>query len=236
MSPSAKPLAVALRHVAFEDLGSFAPVLVKLGYDLSYVDAGIDDVCARSAEADLVIVLGGPIGAYEDSVYPFLGEEIALIERRLRLNLPTLGICLGAQLMARALGAKVYKGQQEIGFAPITLTAEGARSCLGALAGIHVLHWHGETFDLPAGATHLASTSACTQQAISVGANALALQFHAETGDRGFERWLIGHAVELAHAGVDVVQLRRRHRDYGAALTAAASVMLGEWLGGLEQS
>ena len=230
------PRAVAVRHVAFEDLGSFAPVLAELGYEITYVDAGVDDVrAAKVTEADLLIVLGGPIGAYEDDVYPFLRDEIGLLERRLRLNLPTLGICLGAQLMARALGAKVYKGQLEIGFAPITLTPEGARSCLGALAETSVLHWHADTFDRPEGATLLASTPACAHQAVSVGANALALQFHPEAGDRGFERWLIGHAVELAHAGVDVVELRSRHRVHSRVLTSAGSVMLGGWIAGFEQ-
>jgi GMP synthase (glutamine-hydrolysing) len=226
--------AVAVRHVAFEDLGAFAPVLPELGYEVSYIDAGVDDIgIAQAVEADLLIVLGGPIGAYEDDVYPFLRDEIALLERRLRLNRPTLGVCLGAQLMARTLGARVYKGDPEIGFAPIALTTNGARSCLSALADVNVLHWHADTFDRPHGTTHLASTPACTEQAFSIGAG-LALQFHPEAGDRGFERWLIGHAFELVHAGVDVVELRRSHRAHGAALTAAASVMLRDWIAGLE--
>ena len=228
--------AVAVRHVAFEDLGSFAPVLAELGYRVSYLDAGVDDVrTGEIAGADLLIVLGGPIGAYEDNLYPFLSDEIWLLERRLRLNLPTLGVCLGAQLMARALGARVYKGAPEIGFAPVTLTIDGARSSLSALAHASVLHWHADTFDHPEGATHLASTPACAEQAFSIGATTLALQFHAETGDRGFERWLVGHAVELAHAGVDVVELRRSHRAHGAALTKAASVMLSNWIEGLKE-
>jgi GMP synthase (glutamine-hydrolysing) len=212
-----------------------APVLAELGYKISYIDAGVDDVRSDEiAGADLLIVLGGPIGAYEDNLYPFLCDEISEIERRLRLNLPTLGVCLGAQLMARALGARVYKGIPEIGFAPIALTIDGARSSLSALANASVLHWHADTFDHPEGATLLASTPACAEQAFSVGATTLALQFHAETGDRGFERWLVGHAVELAHAGVDVIELRRSHRVHGAALTAAASVMLSDWIRGLK--
>ncbi len=223
--------AVALRHVAFEDLGSFAPVLAELGYNISYFEAGVDDVRTAGIEgADLLIVLGGPISAYEDNLYPFLSDGIWLLERRMRLNLPTLGVCLGAQLMARALGARVYKGVPEIGFAPITLTIEGARSNLSALANVNVLHWHADTFDHPEGATHLASTPDCAEQAFSIGATTLALQFHAETGDLGFERWLVGHAVELAHAGVDVVELRRSHRAHGNALRAAASVMLSDWI------
>jgi GMP synthase (glutamine-hydrolysing) len=227
--------AIAVRHVAFEDLGSLAPALTELGYQISYLDAGVDDIGAEeAAQAELVIVLGGPIGANDERLYSFLRDEIFLLERRLRLSLPTLGICLGAQLMARALGAKVDKSQPEVGFGPITLTREGTHSCLGALAKTNVLHWHGDMFEIPEGATHLASTPACAHQAFSLGAKALALQFHAEVGDRGFERWLIGHSVELAHAGADVDELRGVHRAHAAALAAAASAMLRAWIDGFE--
>lgn len=225
--------AVAVRHVAFEDLGAFAPVLSALGYETSYVDAGVDDVCAPEInQADLVVVLGGPIGACQDDVYPFLSDEIALIERRLTRNLPTLGVCLGAQLMARALGAKVYPGNVEIGFGPIALTAEGEGTCLGALARTHVLHWHGDTFDRPAETLLLASTPACAEQAFSRGSTALAMQFHAEVGDPGFERWLIGYAGELTHADTGVAELRRQHATHGRALAGAAQTMLRAWLSG----
>jgi GMP synthase (glutamine-hydrolysing) len=227
--------AVAVRHVAFEDLGTLTPVLTELGYTVSYLDAGVDDICATEvAQAELVIVLGGPIGANDEHLYPCLRDEIVLLERRLRLHLPTLGICLGAQLMARALGAEVREGRQEVGFAPITLTAEGTRSSLGAFAETNVLHWHGDMFETPEGATHLASTTACAHQAFSIGSTALALQFHIEVGDRGFERWLIGHSVELAQAGMDVVELRSKHRTHGPALSAAASRMLSDWIKGLK--
>ena len=110
--------ALALQHVAFEDLGLFAPILAASGYDLRYRDIGLSGLDPDQAlAADLLIVLGGPIGAYEEDKYPFLTEEIALLERRLATQMPTLGICLGAQLMARALGAVVYPGPaKEIGF------------------------------------------------------------------------------------------------------------------------
>ena len=112
---------LAIRHIAFEDLGSFAPVLTKRGFDIDYVEAaeGLHDVDGSTPA--LLIVLGGPIGAYEDASYPFLKNELRLLERRLAAGRPTLGICLGAQLMARALGARVYPGpRKEIGWAPLT--------------------------------------------------------------------------------------------------------------------
>src|SRR5581483_11311128 len=93
--------ALAIRHVPFEDLGSFAPVLRQRGFAIGYRDAGLDDLGARELlDADLLIVLGGPIGVYEAKAYPFLKAEISIVEQRLKLGRPVLGICLGAQIMA----------------------------------------------------------------------------------------------------------------------------------------
>jgi GMP synthase-like glutamine amidotransferase len=142
--------AIAIRHVAFEDLGSLAAVLQRRGFALAYRDATVDDLAAADiVDSDLLAVLGGPIGAYEP--YAFLNDELRVIEKRLRAGKPVLGICLGGQLLARALGARVYRGNgKEIGWSPLTLTAAGRRSCLAPLGdGTPVLHWHGDTFDLP---------------------------------------------------------------------------------------
>jgi GMP synthase (glutamine-hydrolysing) len=166
--------ATALRHVHFEDIGSFAAVLEGCGYGLTYCDIGIDSLRGLDPLAtDLFVVLGAPIGVYEEQKYPFLREELALLTRRLAANRPTLGICLGSQLIARALGARVYPmGFKEIGFAPIKLTTEGLRSCLSPFAEDgEVLHWHGDTFDLPDGAVHLAYTENCANQAFAYGPN-----------------------------------------------------------------
>jgi GMP synthase (glutamine-hydrolysing) len=230
-------LACALRHVAFEDLDGFASVLAGRGFAVSYVEATTDDLAATAADtADLLIVLGGPIGAYEDTAYPFLAPEIALIARRLERGLPVLGICLGAQLMARALGARVYpSGGKEIGFAPIDLSAAGARSPLAAWE-TPVLHWHGDIFDLPAGAVHLARTALTPNQAFAWQRHGLALQFHVETTARGLERWYVGHTLEIATTpGVSVAALRADAARFAAALTAAGGAMLGRWLDGLDR-
>ncbi len=222
--------AVVVQHLAFEDLGSFAPALHELGWTWSSLQAGVDDL-APARDAELLIVLGGPIGVYEADTYPFLHDEIALLRERLAAQRPTLGICLGSQLMAAALGARVYPGgRKEIGWSPLQLTPAGEASCLRHLADVAVLHWHGDTFDLPDGSVHLASSSVYPHQAFAVGTHALALQCHPEAQARDFERWLIGHACELALAGLDVPALRAAAHAHATALEAAAARVLRDWL------
>ncbi|MGQ9364791.1 glutamine amidotransferase [Azospirillum sp. ST 5-10] len=230
--------AVALRHVHFEDLGSFAAPLEENGYAVRYDDVGDADFLAFDPrEPDLLIVLGGPVGVYDGAAYPFLDRERAFIAGRLAEGRPTLGICLGAQLIAAALGAKVVpSGVKEIGFSPLSLTDEGKRGPLRHLDGCAVLHWHGDTYALPEGATHLASTAAVAQQAFSLGSDVLGLQFHPEVDvGAGFERWLVGHAHELAAAGIDVAALRVDAGRHGRTLAGASARMIREWLAGLGQ-
>lgn len=229
--------ATVLRHIHFEDLGSFANVLADNGYAVRYRDVGDDDFLDFSTLADdLLVVLGGPIGVYEDAIYPFLTRERDLIAQRLAAQRPTLGICLGAQLIAAALESKVFpSGVKEIGLAALTLSEAGAGSVLRHLRGIPVLHWHGDTYELPTGAQNLASTPLVAQQAFQIGNHVLGLQFHAEVDPSvGFERWLVGHASELAGAGIDIVALREDARKAGPELVTASRTLLGEWLSGLD--
>ncbi|MEY2936068.1 MAG: hypothetical protein RL033_6817 [Pseudomonadota bacterium] len=223
--------ACVVRHLAFEDLGTFEPLLAARGYDVTIMEAGVDELLEPMVRSDLVIVLGGPIGVYEHDKYPFLVDELRALQVRLAQRKPTLGICLGAQLMAAALGASVRPGgQKELGWEPITLTSAGMDSCLRALGSQPVLHWHGDTFDIPPGAERLASTRAYENQAFSLGPNVLALQFHPEVDTDRFEQWLIGHAVELGVAGVDISVLRASVKQGGPSLRNASSRVLAHWL------
>jgi GMP synthase (glutamine-hydrolysing) len=225
--------AIALRHVHFEDLGVLEPFLADQGYAVRYVDAPTEDLAGLDAAApDLVVVLGGPIGAGDEVDYPFLAQELDFVRRRLDAGGALLGICLGAQIIARVLGAAVKPmGVKEIGFSPLVFTGAGQVSPLGALGALPVFHWHGDQFDIPAGAVRLAGTEICRNQAFAFGHQVLGLQFHLEADPARIERWLVGHAAELSGAGVDPGALRGQAHDFGPTLASAAQDVIGAWLG-----
>jgi GMP synthase (glutamine-hydrolysing) len=225
--------AVAIYHVAFEDAGTLGGVLEERGVDLRYLQAGVDDL-SPAKDADLVLVLGGPIGIYEFDRYPFLKHELATIETVVNQGTPVVGICLGAQALAAVLAARVYPGaQKELGWDELILTDEGKASPLGVLEGLRVLNWHGDTFDLPSGATRLASTPITPNQAFTYGPKVLALQFHVELPQRDMERWLIGHTLELSNSKVDLNDMRNQTARYAPATNAASQKLFNDWLDGL---
>jgi GMP synthase (glutamine-hydrolysing) len=217
--------------VAFEDLGVWASTIRARGHQVEYVDAG-DDL-SRAKAADVLVVLGAPVGVGDVASYPYLADERDLIAWRLGEDRPTLGVCLGAQLMAAALGAAVYPAEhKEIGWGRLSLAPEAGATVLRHLADAPVLHWHGDTFDLPAGTTLLASSGVTKNQAFSIGAS-LALQFHTEVEGGSIERWLVGHAVELAGAGIDIARVRSDSSRHALASARAGRALIDEYLGGL---
>jgi GMP synthase (glutamine-hydrolysing) len=227
--------AIVITHVDFENLGSLKPALEQADYAIEVVNACVTDLRTIDSKSDLLIVLGGPVGVYEQDAYPFLKAEIDLIRLRLAGKWPTLGICLGAQLIAAAAGASVHPGTQgkEIGWAPLHAGRDAALCPEFAplLADdLHVLHWHGDTFNLPSGARHLAATSAYQNQAFAIGRHALGLQFHPEVIGAELERWYVGHACELANAGISVPELRQQSRVFAAPLEVAAERFWEHWL------
>lgn len=225
--------ALVIRHVAFEGVAGYRDPIEAAGYEIERVPACTTDFAALDVlSPDLFVVMGGPMGVYETAEHPWLTDEIAAVRKRLSRNLPTLGVCLGSQLIASALGAKVYPGPvREIGFAPLNLTGEGVTSPLRHIAGVDVLHWHGDTFDLPEGTELLASSAAYAHQAYRRGANLLALQFHAEMGeDPRFHEWIEEGRDYLAGANVDPVALAADHDRLGPPAVAAGRAMIAEWL------
>jgi GMP synthase (glutamine-hydrolysing) len=225
--------AIAIRHVAFEDAGTLEGVLQERGIALNYLEAGVDDL-SPGKDADLLVVLGGPIGIYEFDRYPFLKHELSTIEAAVNKGVPVIGICLGCQALAAVLAARVYPGKQkELGWDEMTLTEEGKASPLAAIDGIHVLNWHGDTFDLPAGATRLASSAITPNQAFTHGPKVLALQFHVELPERDLEKWLIGHTLELTTSKVDLAKMRADTARFAPAANAASKRLFNVWLDGL---
>jgi len=224
-----------IQHLAFEDLGSLEDVFYQLGFRVRYFEAGVDDLSPALNYEGLTVILGGPIGVYETEDYPFLVDEIAGLKQRLKANKPTIGICLGAQLIAHALGAKVYAGhQKEIGWSQLEIKAV-ENNQLAALENVEVLHWHGDTFDLPSNATLLASSAIYPNQAFSIGNNILALQFHLEITEQSFEKWLIGHTCEIRHAGLSIPQLRAANLAYATQLESQTAKVIQHFLAHLEQ-
>ena len=183
---------LAFRHVPFEDLGLIAPVLAKRRIDVDYADlykagAALPDI----AEYDGLIFLGGPMSVNDD--LPYLGTEMELIRQAEAQGQPILGICLGAQLIARALGGTVRRNSaKEIGWYGLRFTdSAGADRLFKGLTTETVFHWHGETFDLPPGAELLASSDLCRNQAFRVGECTYALQFHLEVTPAIIADWCV---------------------------------------------
>ncbi len=227
--------ALVVHHIAHEGLAAFAGPLVDAGYTIERLDVGDPGFAEADFLApDLLVLLGGPMAVYRPDLFPWLDGELARLAERLAGRRATLGICLGAQLIAAALGATVTRGPlREVGFAPLTLTAEGLASPLIALEAVPVLHWHGDGFAVPDEAVLLAST-AHFSQAFAVGSTVLALQCHPEMGlsDDGLEDWLAIDAAYVAKAGTSADILRQEQGRWGSAAAGAGQIMLRNWLAG----
>jgi GMP synthase (glutamine-hydrolysing) len=214
------------------DLGAFEELLRARGYRIHYIDAATSDFAeADLVEADLAIVLGGPLRLGEADKFPLIKKELTLLERRLGLRRPTLGLALGAQLIARALGARVYPGPATlIGWAPLALSEAGEASPLHHVAG-PVLRWHSDLFDLPEGARLLATAEASANDAFAYGPTVMAFQFHLEAMAKRFERWLVGRAPEIAATpGLSITRLRADTARFAPLVAAQGQRCLSEWL------
>lgn len=228
--------ALIIRHVPYEGVAGFRLPIEQAGYDITRIDvadSGFSDVDLTAP--DLLIMMGGPMGVYEQAEHPWIACQLRRLARRLESDRPTLGVCFGSQMMAAALGARVYPGEiKEVGFSSLTLTEAGAASPLRHLVDTPVLHWHGDTFDLPAGSERLAETTAYANQAFRIGPRLLALQFHAEMGeDPRIDAWLQDEPY-IAAAGTTADAVRADHDRHGRTAVEAGRSMIAEWLAGLD--
>jgi GMP synthase-like glutamine amidotransferase len=170
-----------LQHVPFEDTGSMASWLEARGADVKHTRFFEDPTLPELKGLDLVIAMGGPMSVNDESGLPWLRPEKQFLGEAVARGVPVLGVCLGAQLIASALGSRVYRNnQKEIGWFRIEATPapDGAFRFPDKCT---VFHWHGETFDLPSGAVRLAKSAACENQAFQIGRHVIGLQFHLET-------------------------------------------------------
>ncbi|HPK53621.1 MAG TPA: gamma-glutamyl-gamma-aminobutyrate hydrolase family protein [Smithellaceae bacterium] len=191
------------QHVPYEGLGNIAAWIQTRGCQLSATRFYTDDSLPQLEEIDALIIMGGPMGAYDDKKYSWLTKEKRFMREAINAGKKVLGICLGAQLIASVLGEKVYPHiHKEIGWFPLRLTDEGREAKLfGEFPGeFSAFHWHGDTFSFPRGAARLAETSACRNQAFSYGDNVVGLQFHLDVTRENIEDWILYGAAELAAA------------------------------------
>jgi GMP synthase (glutamine-hydrolysing) len=225
--------ALIIRHVPYEGVAGYRQPIEAAGYEVDRIDVtdpGFASLDLR--EPDLLIMMGGPMGVYEQDRHPWIGCQLRRLETRLAADRPTLGVCFGAQMIAAALGGEVYAGPvKEVGFHPIRIHADARDSPLRHLADVPVLHWHGDTFTLPPGVELLASSHVYAHQAFRRGPNLLALQFHAEMGeDERFHAWIEAWPESIVEAGGDEASLRAAHDQLGPKAVAAGRAMVSQWL------
>lgn len=199
-----------LKNTAAEGPGTVEDFLRDKGIFFKIVDCATEDI-PGSREFDTLVMLGGPMSVNEEEVYPYIRKEMALVKEFVAEGKRIFGICLGAQIMAKALGAKVYRGpEKEIGWYDIELTDEGIRDPLMKELAVYsrpkagdfgtrfkVFHWHGETFDIPEGAVRLAKSALYPHQAFRYGEGAYAFQFHIEVRKEMIYEWLKNESVDM---------------------------------------
>jgi GMP synthase (glutamine-hydrolysing) len=232
--------AIVLQHADFEGPARIGDLLAARGYaiEVRHLHRG-DRVPSRMEARDLLVVMGGSMGV-GDAHRPdlaFLGDEIRLLEQCIATDAPVLGVCLGAQLLAHAAGARVYPMAErgggapayEVGWGPIWFHAKGNEDLLrGVPPEATVLHWHGDTFELPSGATLLASSAACANQAFRLGRRQFAFQFHCEVERDHVESFLRDDAdfVTSANGSEGAARLLAETAVHVAAMRSTADAML----------
>ncbi len=171
-----------LQHVPFEGLGSIEEWLLTAGYEITSTQFYKSVELPKVEEIDLLVVMGGPMSVNDENDYPWLVDEKKFIRNFIESGKPTLGICLGAQLIASAMGGMVFKNSvKEIGWYPVESIRSLNNDIFQFPDEMIVFHWHGETFTLPSQAIHIAESEGCKNQAFQIGSNVIGLQFHLET-------------------------------------------------------
>jgi GMP synthase (glutamine-hydrolysing) len=233
----ARPKILVFQHVPYEPLGTLDPLLRNAGFRIRYVNFGRDASQRPSLERyAALVVLGGPMNADQISDYPNLSAEVDILREAVERDMSVLGICLGAQLLAKALGGSVTRCTREIGWHDVELTAEGARDpVLSAFAGSQrVFQWHEDGVRLPDSCIHLARSDAFAVQAFRYGEQVYGLQFHLEVDGKLIDRWLTVPANQpMLEAERDRVRpelIREQAARYSDDLAALSRDTFGRWI------
>ncbi len=227
------PTVFVLQHAACEPLGMIESALTRSGLSLHCFYAQDGDLVPQEIGAAAgLVVLGGSMGVQDQQQYPFLGKELDLIKQAVTQKVPILGVCLGAQLLASALGAGVRQNaKQEIGWHPVFLTAEAAEDPLwrGVPQTWTGFHWHGDIFEVPPGAVSLASSVLTPCQAFRFGSFAYGFQFHLEVTDAIIRDWIAEFAGELTREDLDAAPILAGISEHLAPMQTLAGEVFGRW-------
>ena len=232
------PKILVFQHVAFEILGTLDPLLKSYGFRIRYVNFGRDPEARPRLEGyDGLVVLGGPMSVNDTAAHLHLDTEAELILEAIERRMPVLGICLGAQLIARTLGAWVGRNpEKEIGWYDVQPTPDAREDPLLRHLGDseRIFQWHGDAFELPEGAVHLASSAACANQAFRYREHVYGFQFHLEVDERLIERWLRTpvHRQELEGlvGQIDPETIRSDTRARILSAKELSDRIFGEWV------
>lgn len=226
----------AFQHVGYEGLGSFEDILNEMNADIRYICGKRESLKGLDAsDPDIMIVLGGPMGLYEADKYPYLLDEVELVRERINSKKPLLGICLGAQIIAQALGSKAFRGEagQEIGWYPIYLNEAAQETPLRHLdhTKTNMMHWHSDTFELPEGVVYFGGSDLYKNQAYRFEDHVWAVQCHPEITPRKLELWYEADTQDLLEVpGLTVDKLREDADRYGQTLKKQARLFFTEWV------
>jgi GMP synthase (glutamine-hydrolysing) len=233
---SGGPAILVLQHIACEPPGAYEDVMRERGARLHRVELDEGDSLPDWREFDGMVVMGGPMGACDDVDHPWLAPERSSIGEAVRAGMPFFGACLGSQLLAASLGARVYTGATpEVGVLDVELTPEGREDrVLGGLpASFPTLQWHSDSFELPEGAVGLASSPAYANQAFRVGATAYAVQFHIEVTSEMAAEWArvpdYARALEQVRGPGSLDELLTAFEARREEMTAHARTLFSHW-------